>query len=215
MNYQIAPFSYIQRSTGVRAVVKAERMTVIPDSDSKNYKNISNGTKVTFTSNTYRVPINVDETLKAFDSYFATNVDIFHSASQICDIPLVPAQDADGSPIALPFDYVNFWSTHRLTGDNSRERPYATIYPRLTTKSNTFTVHMRVQALKKVTGTNPNTWVEGKDVVLSEYRGSQTIERYVDPADTNIPDFTQSANAATALDAYYKFRVISTKQFAP
>ena len=42
--------------------------------------------------------------------------------------------------------------THYLTGDNSRERIYATIYPRLTTKSNTYTVHMRVQNSRKSAG---------------------------------------------------------------
>ncbi|MGB8355389.1 MAG: Verru_Chthon cassette protein A [Chthoniobacteraceae bacterium] len=214
MNFQIAPFTYITRSTGVRAVLKSERMTVIPDSDAAVYKKVDNGTQVYYSADNYRVPINVDETIKAFSSYFTSNTDIFRSASQICDIALVPSQDANGTVVPLPFDYTTFWSTHRITGDNTRERPYATIYPRLTTKSNTYTVHMRVQSLKKSNVTGAATWVEGSDTVLSEYRGSQTIERYVDPGDA-LPDFADPANQTTALDAFYKFRVVSSKQFAP
>jgi hypothetical protein len=118
----------------------------------------------------------------------------------------------------------NYWNGspvgtggHRLTGDNSRERIYATIYPRLTTKSNTFTIHFRVQTLKPVSGvgSDPTKWREGTDVVTGEYRGSQTIERYVDPNDSTLPDFADPANYSDTLASYYKFRVISNKQFAP
>ena len=38
------------------------------------------------TSYDFRVPINSDETLKAFDYYFYNNNDIFRSASQICTL---------------------------------------------------------------------------------------------------------------------------------
>ncbi|MDD5348726.1 MAG: Verru/Chthon cassette protein A, partial [Chthoniobacteraceae bacterium] len=211
MNYQMAPFNYITRSTGLRAVLKGERMTIIPDSDAAIYKNISGGTTVNYTTHNYRVPLNLDETVKQFANYFTANNDIFRSASQVCDIPLVPSIDADGSTVTS-FDYATFWSTHRLTGDNTRERPYATIYPRLTTKSNTFTVHMRVQTLKKLKNTAPATWDEGRDVVVGEYRGSQTIERYVDPNDSTLPDF--ATDSSKSLDDYYKFRVLYTKQFS-
>ena len=222
MNYQIAPFSYIERNTGLRAILKSERMTVVPNTASTAYKG-GNSTVFNLNSNfDYRVPINPDETLKAFDNYFNTNNDIFRSASQICDMFLYPAKDAQVISTSGPtWDSANsnittFWNTHQLTGDNSRERPYTTIYPRLTTKSNTFTVHMRVQTLKKLGGSNQATWTEGSDVVTGEYRGSQTIERYVDPSDPNLAtvDFANSANTSS-LNAFYKFRVINTKQFAP
>ncbi len=106
-----------------------------------------------------------------------------------------------------------YWEKHMLTGDNVRERPYTTIYPRLTTKSNTFTVHFIVQSLKKVPGTPSNQWVEGKDVVTGEYRGSAMIERYIDPADPNLPDF---ATVSTEnVERYYRWRVTNAKKFTP
>jgi hypothetical protein len=121
----------------------------------------------------------------------------------------------------------SWWASYALTGDNQREKPYADLYSRLTTKSNTFTVHMRVQALRQVASGRSGSsawanWNEGKDVITSEYRGSQTVERYVDPNDPRIPDFTSGANdSATgvpsnqeALDAYYKFRVLHTDPFS-
>jgi len=225
MNYQIAPFTYIQRSTAVRAVLKAERMAVIPNRTANTYKGVSssNGVAPTDSSNNYHVPINVDQTLLGFEDWFSGKTtgttDIFRSASQICDLYLYPMFDTDSSS-GPTYDSTNtnitaFWKAHLLTGDNNLERPYANIYPRLTTKSNTFTVHYCVETLKKVAGSTATLWDEATDVVTGQYRGSSTIERYVDPNDTSIVDFTASANYNTALDKYYKFRVVSTKQFAP
>ncbi|MCW0221140.1 MAG: hypothetical protein OJI67_22615, partial [Prosthecobacter sp.] len=103
-------------------------------------------------------------------------------------------------------------------GDNVREHPYATLYPRLTTKSNTYRVHYRVQALNQVTRSRGSSveawasWEEGKDRVIAENRGSSIIERYVDPADPNLPDF---ATAGGNLDPYYRFRILSTTKFGP
>lgn len=39
---------------------------------------------------------NADETLKGFDHYFASNNDIFRSATQICSMFLYPAKGAGG-----------------------------------------------------------------------------------------------------------------------
>ncbi len=52
-------------------------------------------------------------------------------------------------------------------------------------------------------------------MVTGEYRGSQTVERYVDPNDSSIPDFADSANYDKTLAPYYRFRVLATKQFSP
>jgi uncharacterized protein (TIGR02600 family) len=238
MNYQIVPFTYIERSTGVRAVLKSERLPVLPDSAASIYKTASVTAAGPHNTWDFRMPINLDQTLLGFDNYFATNKDIFRSASQICDMFLYPLHDAPTTSTTGPTwdsanaNINNFWNgntsgtsytvtstgtspTHYLTGDNSRERPYTTIYPRLTTKSNTF--------LKKVTGSTPTTWDETKDQVTGQYRGSSTIERYVDTNDTTLPDFTDTTKTAaitstqvgTALDSWYKFRVVSTRQFAP
>ena len=220
MNYQIVPFTYINRATGIYAVMNAEKVIAIPDNQSSNYK----GGSLT----SIRFPINMDETLKGFTARFNNN-DIFRSASEICSISLVP-QDTD--PNATYATMPAYWwrtgaytspaQPHRLTGDNSRERPYATIYPRLTTKSNTYTVHFRVQILKKVPGSSATTWTEAQDQVLSEFRGSQTIERYVDASDTTIPDYANPSvynstdpTINPPIDQFYKFRVLNSKQFAP
>jgi hypothetical protein len=163
--------------------------------------------------------VNVEETLKGFSARFAAN-ELFRSASEICTLPIVPS-GATYAQVTDPDVTANYWTTsangkgHRLTGDNSRERPYATIYPRLTTKSNAFTVHVRVQVLKKSARTSATVWDETKDSIASEYRGSQTVERYVDPNDPNIPDFAAPSHAADSLSPFYHMRVLSTRRFTP
>jgi hypothetical protein len=117
-----------------------------------------------------------------------------------------------------------------LTGDNIRERPYAYIYPRLTTKSNTYTVHYRVQVLKQVAPIRSNaadwmSWNEVSDKISSDQRGSAMIERYIDPGDPTLPDFAGLKDATgntllqgdprLVLDSYYRYRVINSKIFTP
>lgn len=201
MNYQIIPFTYINRDTGIRAVLKAEKVVAIKDSDVAQYK-IRNTTSMS----NIRYDVNADETLKGFQQRF-DNKDIFRSASEICDLPIVP--------VGFTFSGMSsFWNSYRLTGDNSKERPYATIYPRLTTKSNTFTIYYRVQALKKIKTSNPAIWDDATDKVDGEFRGYQTVERYVDPNNPNIPDYANTS-VTTPLSTFYKFRVLQSKQFAP
>ena len=108
-----------------------------------------------------------------------------------------------------------FWATNALTGDNSRERPYTNLLGRLTTKSNSYDVHYKVQVLKKVNSTAANQWVEGKDVVLGEYRGSTLIERFIDPNDSRLTGVDFATDTTASIDNYYKFRVISKKAFTP
>ncbi|MBE7158364.1 MAG: hypothetical protein INR62_08015 [Rhodospirillales bacterium] len=109
---------------------------------------------------------------------------------------------------------VNWWKNKALTADNVREDPYNAIYSRLTTKSNTFTVHWKVQSLKKRTTSNQSVWTENQDAVTSELRGSSLIERYIDPNATNIPDYATNQNAAP-LSQFYKWRVVSENYFRP
>jgi len=194
-------------------------------------------------------PIDVRATLRQFDNRFrhtagiATNaMGLFRSATQICETHLVPV-DAAGSDTVdanaqslrnansqADFDSAmnDFWSHNRVTGDNVRERVYSNIYARLTTRTNTFRVHMRTQTLKKARSTDPAKFDAVKDAVTSEYRGSALLERYIDPNDgsggvsdssTTIPDYADSAGpfsgAKPPLDAFYRFRVIESKRFAP
>lgn len=203
MNYQIVPFTYIDRTTGIRALLRSERVTAVAPSAAASYKS-------TLVNTNYRSEIDADETLKQFKTRFDAN-DIFRSATEICDLFLVPKnQTLSGMS--------TFWAANKLTGDNLRERPYATLYPRLTTKSNTYRVHFRVQALQQVSRSRGGdadawaTWDEGKDRIIAENRGSSIIERYVDPADATIPDF---AAANESLDPHYRFRILGTTKFGP
>jgi hypothetical protein len=101
----------------------------------------------------------------------------------------------------------DWWDSYALTGDNLREKPYADLYSRLTTKSNTYTIHVRAQSLQKRPGSKADEWTEGKDIITSEYRGSFSIERFLNP---NITSYDEKDPLTD-----YKFRVVDTKQFAP
>jgi hypothetical protein len=125
--------------------------------------------------------------------------------SEICTVPLVPKGIAVGNLDA-------FWNgaqgAGRLTGDNLRELPYAQLYGRLTTRSNSYTVHVRVEVLQKLArDPQQNVWKEGTDLVLGDWRGSYEIERYLDPAAT--------APAAGQPLGPYRFRIVSARRFAP
>ena len=138
--------------------------------------------------------------------------DIFRSASEVCTIRLVPAGETLTS-------LNTWWGARRLTGDNLREAPYKALYSRVTTKSNTFTVHYRVQALKQVNrgGRDWAKWEEAKDVIAGEYRGATTIERFLDPNAPNLPNYATVSltGAYDPIDRWYRWRVLSEKQFAP
>ncbi len=185
------------------------------DSDVGRYKSYSSNKAVL----PVRYPVNAEETLKGFTERFARK-DIFRSAAEICGISFVPNDPNDanatytaclriGSPTAQPATTVGSVPMQRSI-PASRRSP------------NTYTVHFRVQSLKKSNRTDAGTWVEGKDVVTSEYRGSQVVERYIDPADTRIPDYASasvySSNSSATdptLDSFYRFRVLSAKRFSP
>lgn len=195
LNYRIVPFTYIRRATGMVAALRSEKMLVVPTADSIKYKtSVSGGTD-------YRKPINIDETLKAFDEKS------FRSSSSLCDMYLVPQGETQDT-------IVDFLSRNLVTGDNSRERTYANLLGRITTKSNTYTVHYKVQALKKSSATAPDAWDETKDNVTGEYRGSTTIERYISQDDSIIPDYA-TVSGKPNLENHYKWRTISNRQFAP
>ncbi|HSI86774.1 MAG: Verru_Chthon cassette protein A [Candidatus Methylacidiphilales bacterium] len=221
MNYQIIPFTYITRNTALRALLKSEKVAAIRNSDIGNSTNTIGyraygpaATPPPKTDSSYasdfRLAIDQDQTLSQFQSRF-DSLKIFRSATEICDLHIVPtSQTVAGMPA--------FWKSCALTGDNMRERIYTTLYPRLTTKSNTYTVHFRVQSLKKAIASAPGTWTEGKDVVAGEYRGSTTLERFIDANNPNIPDYAADPTAISgmnALDKFYRWRVVANHQFAP
>jgi len=242
LNYHIVPFPYIKRSTALRAALASMRVTAVKTALFNTYKSGANSKPLPNADDNPRFRIDRDETLKAFDSFFGhykNNPDkgFFKSASEICERFLYPvgpgiapkfqapiyepdgAYNPPGSPSGET-DIINFWRQRTLTGDNVREKPYTDLYPRVTTKSNTYTVHMRVQTLRQIGGANADytKWREGVDEVLGEYRGSSTIERYIDPSDprlvTKVGDPNLGASGAS-LEDIYRFRVVRAKQFNP
>jgi len=206
LNYQIQPFTNIQRRTGMFALLKNMKVLAIPDSDSNVHKHSNNS------SAKYRYDIDVDGTLDEIEATVFDQGEIFKSATQISEILLRP-EGVNG-------DLLAWWDTQRMTGDDSREAPYAQLHPRLTTKSNTFRVHYRVQILKKLSGTNPENWQEGRDQVVGEQRGSALVERFIDPNNNPsnpYPDFASISltDPLSVLDRYYRVRILQRTQFNP
>lgn len=174
---------------------------------------------------------------------------LFRSASQICEIHLIPsrvltsnASTGSGTVPAVTnateninptslntyngreTAMQNFWTNHCSTGDNTRERPYSNLYAKLTTRSNTFRVHVRAQSiLKAKRGSNPDGFDAAEDEITGEFRGSFLLERYIDQADLAAAgtkaDFTEGnpmdETNHPPLDSYYRFRVLESKRFAP
>lgn len=213
MNYQIAPFSYIRRTTGVQAVLKSGGVTAVSSKASGyttgNYDKTTLGRSI----DNSPFPVNLNETLRGFDARLTNNAALFRTASEICELPIVPV--ASGATYSSLQDG-SWWTDWRYTGDNTKEATYNDIYPRLTTKSNTYTVHYRVQMLKKLPSGDQTTWDESKDKVASELRGSTLIERFLDPNAT-YPDYATAFNSVNSpsLETYYRFRVLQRSQFTP
>jgi hypothetical protein len=228
MNSQILPFTKIVRDTGLHAVLSSQKVTALPAS-------LANVYKMTESLAIYRYRVNAVETLKQFHERFAPGGDteagdLFRSPSEICSIYLVPnthsavATDGVSGPTLASSDIewngtslnvakmAKWWEDYRLTGDALRERPYALMYPLLTTKSNTYTVHIIAQSLT----VKPDGADSFRTIVKGEYRGSTTIERYIDPADSRIGIGTGEYNPdGQSLEPLYRFRVVDTKRFAP
>ena len=219
MNAQVVPFSdYLTRDTALRAVLASTRITAIPKvtaappaqvSQTVAHK-ISYGDHITTQT---RYPLNIDQTILGFKDRYSgadgAGRRVFLTAAEICGLDLVPDSIASSASLST------FWAANPATGDNSRERPYAHLLPRLTTKSNSYSVHVTAQALAP--GPGATGWQEGRGKVLSEWRGAYTIERYVDPNDTRFtangaPNFLSGTQP---VGPYYKFRVLGTRRFNP
>ena len=166
----------IRRDTGLRAVMKAVKIMAVDSSAGDAAHTdppVPNGAK-------YRFDIDLDNTIAKIEQRFMDkDRGLFRSASEICTVDLFPV----GKAVTT---WNDFWDKQNTqTGDNMRERPYAHIYPRVTTKSNVFTVHMRCQTIQQGLRKKGESYAfdEARDRVLAEYRGSSIIERFVDPND--------------------------------
>ena len=229
LNYVIAPFgyakgdtgsnigtnnqtrSYIRRDTALRGVLKSEFICAIPTgtTDGGHTENpLSEGTNFYYPVNSIRTLEAVETRLKAKDGQYP----LFRSASEICTVDLYPYLDPNSATSTVT-DWNTFWNTtNGLTGDNLRERPYAHIYPKLTTKSNVYTVHMRCQSIRKSPNSKAGEFNPKLDTISGEYRGSATIERFIDPNDPALATYDETKNK---VDPYYRYRVLNTKHFAP
>lgn len=213
LNYQIVPFDNIKRQTALHALMKAERVTAIPTTAASTYK--------TGTTADFRNRIDAYETLEQAEHRFAEN-QLFRSPTEICELYLVPEGEelgtADGGG-RREFSYPamdSFWQTHALTGENLRERPYANMVPRLTTKSNVYKVHMIVQTLKKVPSVPAEQFDADLEKVTGQWRGSAMIERFIDPNIDDLPEYIGDEGLnARSLDYYYQYRVLNLVQWAP
>ncbi len=187
--------------------------------------------------------INVDETLKQLDERFSFNpssystargaVGLMLSPSQICEVHLIPnvptGTARPGEPVMTGLNgatrrtaMVAYWLRNDLTGDNTRERPYANLYQKFTTRSNTFRVFFTAQTLKKARSLPPNQVDTRKDTVTAEYRGSALFERYLDfsaAGAAKLAKYDYGAGAPMTgmptLEDSYHYRIIEMKQFSP
>ncbi|MDB2497325.1 Verru_Chthon cassette protein A [Verrucomicrobiales bacterium] len=204
MNYRIAPFSYVKRATGLHAVFKSERLLAIPTDAGQTYKDYRSAS-----SNTgWRHRIDSAETLEQFESKFDQG-DVFKTESEICEQFLIP----EGETLAT---VKGFWDQHLLTGDNVLERPYANLYPRLTTRSNVYRVHVMAQTLRKSRDSDPTKFDPELDTFVGEYRGETVVERSIDPNDPEIPDYAKNPGSdLPRLDQFYTYRILYNRRFAP
>jgi uncharacterized protein (TIGR02600 family) len=225
LNYQILPFTYITRATALHALLKSEKIMAIPDHRTYDYKI---GEKEAGEDSPYRTAdrggaavfrhfIDAAQTLEQWEERFAGTDEssrsrgikpgAFLSPSEICDQWLVPVGQSRA-------DMAQFWQTHRQTGDNLKERPYANLYPRLTTRSNAYRVHVVAQSLRKAERSTPATFrlLDG-DQVTAEFRGSCLVERGLDLGMLDNPAIPDPATAIAnlqdfePLDKFYTFRV--------
>ncbi|NRB74668.1 MAG: Verru_Chthon cassette protein A, partial [Verrucomicrobiales bacterium] len=249
MNFQMAPFLHIHRSTALRGVFRSEYMSCIPAAFHKDYKhNHGLGRKrgpqdFELMRRMMRSVIQDSKTLEQFDEYFNDGEKIFKSATEICDIHLIPQELATyfnlGAQIqvgsrpeadqisAKDMEDGTYWRYHSLVGENSKERTYANIHQRLTTKSNTFKVHFRAQVLKQSRRESDEDYKEWRpefDSVQGEYRGSSIVERFVDPHHEELKDFASlfaskginlNPDNGETLDQFYQYRVVNPRRFAP
>ncbi len=195
MNYQIFPFTYIKRATGMHAVLKAEEIMAIPTNAGPTYKTSQDNPN-------WRHRIDADETLKQFEERFASG-ELFMTESEICEQFLIPeGREWDGSG-----DHMRaFFADHRLTGDNTLERPYAGLYSRLTTRSNVFKLHYRIQIIAKAPDGDPGQFDPTKDTISNDRQGAKLLERVL--TQENLPDHALNPEArnlaSERLEKYYE-----------
>lgn len=193
LNYQMLPFSYITRTTALHALFKAQKLLAIPSDAAAIYKTGAG-------EQPWRHFIDPAETLKQWEARFTAN-QVFHHASEICEQWLVP----EGETLAgMP----SFWAAHRLTGDNSKERPYASLYPHLTTRSNSFLIHVIAQQIEKSVAVPDNVFDPLQDRITATQQEAIHLEQSINASDPNLPDYVTSNNPPP-LETFSQLKVLS------
>lgn len=202
VNFPMVPFHYIHRATALHAAMKAEALLAIPDAQAASYKN--DGAPLT---EKFRHYIDADATLKLWRERVFNQQGVFLSAGEICEHPLVP-EGIEPSESAVE----SFWQAHRLTGDNSKERPYAHLHPRLTTRSNVFRVHFIAETIEKARSTEPGTVVADVDRATSRIQGSCLVRRQINRPESELPNYLEDP-AAQPLHHFYAWRMGAIEEF--
>ena len=241
MNYDIMPFRYIKRRTALHAVLDDIQMMAVPPVALDRHLGCYKGGRDQAFQLETRYDIRADEeggTLQAFEERFYDEGDLFRSASEICEVFLVPKEIA-GTGVRYPDvptyrkipnpsydDMISWWQDFTATGDNARETPYNQIYPRLTTKSNTYRVHHRVQRIRQLPGEDDQAGAPDLRPRAGQHRGRvpRLHPRRALPRSPGRrpPRLRRSGHHGsprgrhrTTLDRHYQFRVIRKKRFAP
>ena len=179
LNYQMFPFTNIKRATALHAVLKAEELLAIPTTAGETYKSNQDNPN-------WRHRIDATETLKQFDAKFAQD-EAFMTESEICEHFLIPeGQQWDNEGTSMRA----FWDAHRLSGDNTLERPYAGLYGRLTTRSNVFRLHFRIQEIVKSTDSPADRFDPDQDSIGSDRQGSKILERVLNHQHPDLPSYS-------------------------
>jgi len=219
LNTHIMPFgSYLRRETALHGLLRSARIIGIPEAltGEANHAGVvmAGITPPSSDAPDYatRYPLNVEETLLALRERAAgtdgSGRRVFLTGAEIASLDLVP----EGYTRAT---LASFWADKRTTGDNSREAPYGTLLPRLTARSNTFSVHTTAEALQ--TREPDGGWREGAGTVAAQWRGSFGVERYIDPNDPRLttdppPDFL---SGTVSVEPYHRFRILGERRFSP
>lgn len=202
LNHEILPFRHITRATALHAAMKSETLMAIPDTASRTYKSGSQQ------SDRFRHHLNPKQTLALWKKEVFDQNKVFLTASQICEQYLVPEGMSGAGGEVTRQQMETYWKKHRLTGDNSKERPYAHLYSRLTTRSNTYRVHFIAQSLTKARNSAQDTFDLEKDSVAASYSGSATLRRHLDIENEDIPDYIiNNDGKAKPLDHFYQWEV--------
>lgn len=202
LNSEILPFRHIRRDTALHAAMKAEALTAIPDSAAATYKS---GERP---GDRFRRFIDAPATLALWRQQVFQQQGAFLTASQICEQFLVPEGLVEPGQTPTRQQLQAFWDEHRLTGDNSKERPYAHLYSRLTTRSNTYRVHFVAQSLVKARSGDPATFDSRRDRVTATTSGSALLTRQLDLNHPALPDYqAPSSDPHPSLDRFYRWKI--------